>query len=305
MGFFKKLFSGQEVSPEIEKKQQETKNFDVLKYDGVAALRQGEFEYAVKCFNHALEIKTDLEINDYLSRAYTAMGQLSEAMGQLQILKEAQPDNILILKNMANIAFMMEDYDEMAVVCDKAETIDADDPQVKFLHARAVLGQGNQIIGVALLTKCITQCEAKNAEDLKDDHVIEGAYLLRGETLLKMGDLNGAGEDADWLMNHSRAENEDVLMLKARVLHAKGENDEAIKFYDRVVDADPFSAIAYKERGAIKLEKGDKEGAEEDARKVLELTPEVANVDGDFKAEGTEDIQRKVEEAYRKNNPFR
>ena len=64
MGFFKKLFSGQEVSPENEKKQQETKNFDVLKYDGVAALRQGEFEYAVKCFNHALEIKTDLEIND-------------------------------------------------------------------------------------------------------------------------------------------------------------------------------------------------------------------------------------------------
>ena len=38
---------------------------------------------------------------------------------------------------------------------------------------------------------------------------------------------------------------------------------------------------------------------------VLELVPnEVASVSGNYTAHGAEDIQRKVEEAYRNNNPL-
>ena len=70
MNFFKALFGGKSETSEEKKKADEIKNFDVLKYDGVRALQMGQTDYAVKCFGHALDIKDDLEIRDYLSQAY-------------------------------------------------------------------------------------------------------------------------------------------------------------------------------------------------------------------------------------------
>ena len=46
MNFFKRLFNGVAETPEEEQKEQEARDFDVLKYDGVAALRQHVFDYA-------------------------------------------------------------------------------------------------------------------------------------------------------------------------------------------------------------------------------------------------------------------
>ena len=57
MNFFQKLFGGKEETKEEIKVQNEAKDFDVLKYDGVRAMKTGEVDYAVRCFKHALEIK--------------------------------------------------------------------------------------------------------------------------------------------------------------------------------------------------------------------------------------------------------
>src|SRR5574344_64900 len=207
MGFFKSLFGGSSETPEEEKKEKEAKDFDILKYDGVAALKQGQLEYAIKCFKHALEIKDDLEIHDYLSQALTRNNEMEPALEQLQILAEAEPENKKIWTSIANLAYMMEDYDRMTEACVKAEAIDKDDPQICYLHARAYIGQKNEIGAIAMLTRTIA---------LKDDFA--EAYQLRGETLLKMNDAKGADEDAQWLLNHVR-EDEDVLLLKARIEH--------------------------------------------------------------------------------------
>lgn len=59
MNFFKALFGGKIETSEEKKKEDEAKNFDVLKYDGVRAMRSGQLDYATKCFRHALEIKDD------------------------------------------------------------------------------------------------------------------------------------------------------------------------------------------------------------------------------------------------------
>lgn len=293
MNFFKSLFGGKAETSEEKKQEESAKNFDVLKYDGVRALRTSQWEYAIKCFNHALEIKEDLEIRDYLSEALVHNNELLLAYEQLQKLAEAQPDNEEIFLKMANVAYMMEDYGAMSDACEKALLINKDDPQVLGLYARACLGQGDEVNAVAMLTKAIS---------LKEDY--REAYLLRGETLLKMGDIKGAEDDADYLLLQVK-DNEDVLLLKARVNEAKGKHDDAIGVYNKVIETDPFSVIAFKERGAIKLAQGDKEGAEEDMKAVLELDPEkVKEVNGEYNAEGTENIQQKVEDAYKNNNPF-
>jgi tetratricopeptide (TPR) repeat protein len=290
MNFLKALFGGKEDDPEEKKKDEESKNFDVLKYDGIVATKTGQDEYAIKCFRHALEIKDDLEIRDFLSQALIHRNELLPAYEELQKLAEAQPENQQIFMRIANVTYMMEDYNLMADACEKALLIDPENAEVYYMYARACIGQKDLVNAVAMLTKAISK---------KEDY--GEAYLLRGDTLLKMGDINSADEDVAFLLEHVD-NNEDVLMLKARIENAKGNADESLSYYDKVIDANPFSVDAYKERGAIRLQKGDKEGSAEDMQKVLELNPEgAADINGEYSAEG---VEAQVRKAYRDNNPF-
>ena len=289
MGFWNSLFGG-ETNPEEEKKAADERNFDLLKYDGVKAMRMGQYEYAVKCFEKALETKEDAEVRDYLSRAFIRMGRLDEALEELKKLTVQEPDNIHLKMQAAGVAYMKEDYAEMIALCEQALALDADNAMVHLFYAKAELGQDNIIQGIARLTKAIAL-----EENLAD------ARLLRGQTLLKMGDFNAATEDVAWLTEHTE-ESEDVLLLHARIEAAKGNADEAIRIYSQVIDVNPFQVDAFRERGKLRLEQGDKQGAEEDMKMVLELNPEeMADVNGEYSAEG---IEQKTRQAYSNLNPF-
>ena len=289
MGFWNSLFGG-ETNPEEEKRAADERNFDLLKYDGVKAMRIGQYEYAVKCFEKALETKEDAEVRDYLSRAFIRMGRLDDALAELKKLTMQEPDNIHLKMQAAGVAFMKEDYAEMTALCEQALAVDADNAMVHLFYAKAELGQNNVIQGIARLTKAIAL-----EENLAD------ARLLRGQTLLKMGDFNAASEDVAWLTEHTE-ESEDVLLLHARIEAAKGNADEAIRIYSQVIDVNPFQVDAFRERGRLRLEQGDKQGAEEDMKMVLELNPEeMADVNGEYSAEG---IEQKTRQAYSNLNPF-
>ena len=292
MGFWNTLFGGNQQSPENEKQQADERQFNLMKYDGIRALQIGQTEYAVKCLREALNVRPDdMETHHYMQTALTRMGLLQEALSELQVMSDLQPDNVGILLNMAHLAYMEEDYEQMEAICQKAEALQPDDSHVHFFYAQTLLGQGDLVNGIARLTKVICI-----ADDNEGD-----ARLLRGQTLLNMGDLNGAQEDADWLFDHTR-DQEDVLLLRARILAAKGIVDDAIEAYGSVIDANPFHVDAYRERGKLRYEKGDKQGAEEDMQKLLELNPdEISTVSGDYHAEG---IEQKTQQAYSMMNPL-
>ena len=287
------MFNGKVETPEEKKKEEESRNFDVLKYDGVKALRLGESAHAVELFTRALEMQDDLEVRDYLSQALIHVNRLEEAYDQLQQLAAAEPENVQLLVRMTDVAYMLEDYDRMEELCERAMLVDKDNPMLMVLYARACIGRGDLVNAVAMLTRAITM-----REDNGD------ARLLRGEMLLEMGDVESADEDAKWLDDHSSGV-EEVLMLNARIEERKGNHEKAVEYYDQVVKANPFHAVAFKERGAVRLAIGDKEGAEADMRSYLELNPEgMDEVTGEYTAEGKEDIGRQVEQAYRNSNPF-
>lgn len=290
MGFWKSFFGGEEANPEDEKKNAEAKNFDLLKYDGVKAMRMGQFDYAEKCFREAMKIKDDLEVNDYLSQTLVRLGRLDDALVEMKVMIAAQPSNLALLLQAAHVAYMQEDYNEMKLLCDQAQNLNEDNAMISYMMAQAVIGQGDLISGIAFLTKAVAQNEQ-----------MADARLLRAKTLLKMGDVNSAGDDVAWLIEHTESD-EDVLLMAARVAHLKGQDDTAIDIYSKVIDLNPFQLDAYRERGKIKFDKGDKQGAQEDMEKVLELNPsEMADVSGDYSAEGIEQV---VKRAYSNMNPF-
>ena len=290
MGFFSTLFGGRQLSPEEEKQEQEAKKFDLLKYDGVKAMKMGQADYAVRCFTEALKVHDDLEVHDYLSQVLLRQGNLDAAMNELRTLGDAEPENAQIQIRMAQVAYMQEDYATMETVCQQATTLEPENAEPYFLHAQAMKGQQNPVGAIAMLTKAIS---------LKEDYA--EAYLLRGQTLLVMGDAASAETDADWLLEHV-GDHEDVLLLKARVEAAKGQAQEAIRVYDKVVEVNPFQIDAFRERGRLRLDLGDKAGAEQDMQTVLELDPQqMADVSGEYSAEG---IEQRVKQAYSAVNPL-
>ena len=57
MNFFQKLFGGKDEAKEETKVQNEAKDFDVLKYDGVRAMKTGEVDYAITCFRNSRRLR--------------------------------------------------------------------------------------------------------------------------------------------------------------------------------------------------------------------------------------------------------
>ena len=292
MGIWNALFGGRQLSPEEEQKEQEAKKYDLLKYDGVKAMKIGQTDYAIRCFQEALKLNdSDLEVRDYLSQVLLRKGDLDGALEQLQsLLANFTGNKGPILERIAQIAYMKEDYDTMSQTCEQYIQLTPDAPQAYYLLHHSLLHKSNPVAAIAMLTKAIV-LNPNFAE----------AYLSRAQILLGMGDLNAADDDASWLIEHVGAQ-EDVLLLKARIEARKGNTEQAIKLYDDLTEVNPFSIEAYRERGQLKFDSGDKAGAEADMQKVLELNPnQLANVSGDYSAEG---IEHHVRQAYSAINPL-
>lgn len=77
-------------------------------------------------------------------------------------------------------------------------------------------------------------------------------------------------------------------------------NGKALEYFTKVIEADPFSAVAYKERGEVYAEMGEAGKAEEDAAKVAELSP-VEEAEG---GNPSEDIEQKINDKYKDMNPY-
>ena len=270
MNFLQRIFGSAEESPEEKKKKEtEARQFDALKYDGIAALKIGQVDYAVTCFSHALQLRDDLEIHDHLSVAYIHQNQMANAVNELRLLADAQPDNQAVWVRMARVCYMMEDYDQMAEACERAEAVGAGSAEVSYLYAEARQGQGDKEAAVALLGEAIA----------RDEH-----------------------HDVDYLLEHADLE-EDIVLLKARIAHRGGDQQKAVEWYGRVIDTNPFCLAAFRARAEVYREMGETQLSEADAATAAELEPkEMADISDGQSAEG---IEQKTKEAYKNTlNPF-
>ena len=282
MNFLKALFGGKDENPEEKRQAEEAKNFEILKYDGVKALKIRQWQQAIRCLSHALSIREDLECRDYLSQALIQDNQLTAAYEELQKLHEAEPDNQDILQRMANVAFVMEDYGAMASSCEKALLISKDNPEIFYLYGRACMGQEDLTNAIAMFTKAIS---------LNEDY--GDAYLMRAGVMLQRGEVEAAEQDCQWLLERASSV-EDVLILKAKVETAKGNHSEALSYYDKVIEGNPFSIEGFTLRAELKKQMGDLQGAEEDMARLREINPEGND----------EDLEQKMNEAYKNSNPM-
>ena len=120
--FLKSLFFGETDESEETKLN---RNFDVLKYDGIKALKIGKNTYAIRCFNEALKLKEDVEVLEHLVGAYNREDRMEEAIETAGRLVDIEPDNIPVLLMRANLNFMAEKYEAAIADCNRVIALDA------------------------------------------------------------------------------------------------------------------------------------------------------------------------------------
>ena len=300
MGIFSSLFGGNKT-PEENKE----KNFDILKYDGIRAMRIGKLTYALKCFEEATAIKEDLETMQHQANTYVRMNRMDDARQLMVRMTELAPDQPLVFQSLASLCYMQEDYPAMNKACQKALALNDQDPSTYFLSAKAAVGLNNGIQAIAMLTKAI----------MLNEEFVE-AYQMRAEILWTMRQAKDANEDIEKLLSMN-PEDENALLLKAEIMAVSGAEEQALEIIDQVLALNPFCekayllkgsyflvkqafdksiavydeaiemnanfAQAYHERGRVKLAMGDKKGSMEDMKRAIELAPENgANISGEY-----------------------
>ena len=300
MGIFSSLFGGNKT-PEENKE----KNFDILKYDGIRAMRIGKLTYALKCFEEATAIKEDLETMQHQANTYVRMNRMDDARQLMVRMTELAPDQPLVFQSLASLCYMQEDYPAMNEACQKALALNDQDPSTYFLSAKAAVGLNNGIQAIAMLTKAI----------MLNEEFVE-AYQMRAEILWTMRQAKDANEDIEKLLSMN-PEDENALLLKAEIMAVSGAEEQALEIIDQVLSLNPFCekayllkgsyflvkqafdkaiavydeaiemnanfAQAYHERGRVKLAMGDKKGSMEDMKRAIELAPENgANISGEY-----------------------
>ena len=96
---------------------------------------------------------------------------------------------------------------------------------------------------------------------------------MRGKIHAFKGQLEEAHKDFEQVLALNPF-NEEAALLTGKLLIAENKLDEAIAFFDEIIENSPTVGKAYAERGRAKNLKGDKQGAFEDLKKSIELNPE-------------------------------
>ena len=78
-------------------------------------------------------------------------------------------------------------------------------------------------------------------------------------------------------------------MEEIKAMIASGNLVVALALLTERLTKEPENVEALKMRGEMLLKMGDKQGAQEDARRLMEIAPEMASdINGDFTAKGVE-----------------
>lgn len=288
MGFFKTLFTGKEDTEEEKVEQKKESDFNVFKYDGIQAFRMGQFDYAIACFERALDIHDDCETQRYYANALLSKNDIEGAIEEFELLLNDLPDDMSIKVGLADLYFQTENYDKMTTMCDEVMKADDSLGTPHYLMAKMHHAQKDYINAVAQATLAISK-----SEDFDE------AYLLRSQILFEMQQYEEAEKDIDVILA-KQPENDEVLMMKAGCLEIMHKDDEAKETYRKVISLNPFIHKAYIQLGGILMREGNKTEAAKVVEEGLAMNPEEMK---EFTGEYT-NWEAKMRESLNALNPY-
>ena len=295
MGFFSFLFSPSN-SGEDNQQKIDLKNFDILKYDGIRALRMGKAEYAVKCFTEALKIQKDFETMKYLMSACYMLNRHDQALEVLNEMVDTGYEPASTFLTRANLLLIMGRNTEAVADCKLAIGLEPENCFAYFQLAKSERALGNINECIDSLTNAIRindefaegytfradmylKLERGNDALADIEKVIElnpedeTAYLLRGRIHELLGDTETAATDYQQALELNPF-NEEACLFAGRLMMSQEKYEEAIALFDEAIEQNEQFVKIYAARAQAKHKTGDREGALADERKLAELSPD-------------------------------
>ncbi len=229
--------------------------------------RSGDLDSAIEEYRLAASLlPSDSMVRVQLAKALTTRDGVSdEAVGLFRRAVELAPSLLEARRGLAAVLMQQQRFDEVLEHLDAAVEIDAEDPGVRLLRARALAAVGRESEARSDL-EAILVAEPEFLEATLDLAALEAR---QGEFDTAIGRLEGVLESAD--DPGSRA----ILNFEIGGLWQRAGDDEvALRHYEAAIEEAPELRDAQFNRAVTLGRLGRQEEAEEQLRRVLELDPQ-------------------------------
>ncbi|KGN97363.1 hypothetical protein HQ36_07340 [Porphyromonas gingivicanis] len=228
--------------------RQEEKEADVLKFDGLRAMRLGEVSFALKALSKALELRPEFETRFYYAEALTLNHQEREALKQYDLLLEECPNHILCLINRASLRIDVEAYTEALMDVELALNTNEDEEQ------RALLYQMKAKVYLLLKEYDKVLVTAEQAIMLKAKSSL--AYLQKIQALVGLERWEEANRFIEKAIS-TFPEEEQFNLFQAKVALKQEQYAEAYQAYQDALVKDPFNEEAYCGMACLLVQRGE------------------------------------------------
>jgi tetratricopeptide (TPR) repeat protein len=228
---------------------------------GAALAKEGRYDEAIQEYRAALAkngANATLRFN--LALAYYKKGALSDAAKELELVRSEPVDPRVGTLLGDCYARLGQDGKAITLLSPVAAT-HPDDLGVAWILGSAMIRAGQTREGLALVERV-----ARNGNSAE-------AYLLAGQTLLKMSEFERARDDADAALRLN-PQLPHALTLRGTVLTYLGDNQGAIETLKKALETDPKDFDAQLALGSVLHTERDLAGAREHLQQALRLNPE-------------------------------
>jgi len=229
---------------------------------GAALVRQGRFDEAIEQYRAALgreEKNFALRLN--LALAYYKKSAFADAAKQLETLLAADPENLRVVTLLGDCYAQLGQDEKVVAILRPAETAHPDDLGMAWLLGAALIRAGNRREGLERVERVAKA--GNNAE----------AYLLSGQTALKMNEFERARDDADATLRLN-PQLPGALTLRGMVLPYLGDDEGAIAALKKALEANADDFDAHLSLGAVLHTQRRLDEAAQHLQRALELKPD-------------------------------
>ncbi|KAK4165446.1 hypothetical protein QBC43DRAFT_34118 [Cladorrhinum sp. PSN259] len=248
--------------------QTEAEQAESFKNEGNKLFKAGEYLRAVEYYTKAVNLQpVSATYLGNRAAAYMAAGKWNDALEDCRRSVDLDPRNSKMLLRLARI------YTSIGLPEEAIATFARIQPAPSAKDTSAAKEMLRHIRAAQLALKDGTAASmVLHPLDMAEKLLGVGALkprkwqLMRGEALLKMGDVNSLGETQNIAMSLLRYNSQDpeALVLRGRALYATGENDKAIQHFRKALSCDPDFRDAIKWlRTVQRLDKTKEEGNNE------------------------------------------
>ena len=228
---------------------------------GAALAKLGRYDEAIVQYRAALAKKENADLRFNLALAYYKKGALREAVQQLNTLQAAQPGDTRIATLLADCDARLGQDQQAIAVLTPVEAAHPDDLAVAWLLGSALIRAGHKRDGLERVDRVARQGNRPEA------------YLLAGQTALKMNEFERARDYADAALRlNPKLPGADTL--RGTVLTYLGDTQGAIAALRKAVEADPHDFDAQVGLGAVLHNERDLDGARQHLQRALQLKPD-------------------------------